>query len=130
MVNKLSVLNGAIYFSLGIFQNYLVFIPTKKYIKYFTSTTRIESWRSNGMSEESIEYITKSDSNFAPTFVDHHSVPVMNFNGHCLIKIIFLSLKNKSIYLLLATAYDLILVQNFYLQMEAMEKMSLFLGLI
>ena len=39
-----------------------------------------------GMSEESIENITKSDSNFAPTFVDHHLLPDMNFNGHCLIK--------------------------------------------
>ena len=38
------------------------------------------------MSEESIEKITKPDSNFAPTFVDHHSLPNINFNGHCLIK--------------------------------------------
>ena len=38
------------------------------------------------MSEESIENITKSDSNFAPTFVDHHLLPDMNFNGDCLIK--------------------------------------------
>ena len=38
------------------------------------------------MSEESIENITKSDSNFAPTFADHHSLPNLNFNGHCLIK--------------------------------------------
>ena len=37
------------------------------------------------MSEESIENITKSDSNFAPTFVDHHVLPDINFNGHCLI---------------------------------------------
>ena len=38
------------------------------------------------MSEESIENITKSDSNFAPNFVDHHLLPAMYFNGHCLIK--------------------------------------------
>ena len=38
------------------------------------------------MSEKSIENITKSDSNFAPTFADHHLLPEMNFNGHCLIK--------------------------------------------
>ena len=38
------------------------------------------------MSKESIENITKSDSNFGPTFVDHHLLPNMNFNGHCLIK--------------------------------------------
>ena len=44
---------------LGIFQNCLVFISTKKFIKYFTSTTWIESWKSNGMSDESLENIAK-----------------------------------------------------------------------
>ena len=37
------------------------------------------------MSEENIENITKSDSNIAPTFVDHHVLPDINFNGNCLI---------------------------------------------
>ena len=73
MINKLSILNGAKYFSLIIFQNYLAFIPTKKYIKYFSGTTRVESWKSNGMSEESIGNITKSDSNYAVVFVEHNS---------------------------------------------------------
>ena len=91
--NKFSILNGAKYFSLGIFQNYLVFIPAKKYIKYFSGTTRIGSWKSNGMSEESIENITKSVTNFAPTFVDHYLLPDMNFNVHFFKKIIFLFLK-------------------------------------
>ena len=40
---------------------------------------------SNGMSEEIIENITKSESNIAPTFVNHHLLPDMTFNGHCLI---------------------------------------------
>ena len=73
LINKLSILNGAKYFSLIIFQNYLAFIPTKKYIKYFSGTTRVESWKSNGMSEESIGNITKSDSNYAVVFVEHNS---------------------------------------------------------
>ena len=85
-INKFSVLNGAKYFSLGIFQNSLVFIPTKKCIKCFSGTTQIESWTSNKMSEEIIENITKSDRNFAQTFLDHHSLPHVNFNGYCLIK--------------------------------------------
>ena len=93
VINKFRILNAAKYFSSGIFQNYLVFIPAKKYIKYFTGTTRNESWKSNGMSEEIIENITKSDSNFAPTFVDHHLLPDINFNGHCLIKNIFIPKK-------------------------------------
>ena len=38
------------------------------------------------MSEERIENVTKSDSNFAPTFIDHHLLLDMNFNGHCLMK--------------------------------------------
>ena len=37
------------------------------------------------MSEENIENITKSDSNIAPTFVDHHVLPDIIFNGNCLI---------------------------------------------
>ena len=36
-------------YSLGIFQNYLVFVPAKKCIKYFSGTVRIALWKSNGM---------------------------------------------------------------------------------
>ena len=36
--------------------------------------------------QEDIENITKSNSNFPPTFVDHHLLPDMNFNEHSLIK--------------------------------------------
>ena len=32
-----------------------------------------------------IENITKSGSSFAPTFVDNHLLPDINFNGQCLI---------------------------------------------
>ena len=38
------------------------------------------------MSEKSTENITKSESDFVPTFVDCHIVPDIGFNGHCLIK--------------------------------------------
>ena len=38
------------------------------------------------MLEKSIKNITKSYSNFVPTFVDHNLLLDMNFNGHCLIK--------------------------------------------
>ena len=36
------------------------------------------------MSEENIENITKSNIKFAPTLVDHHLLPDINFNRHCL----------------------------------------------
>ena len=78
MIDNFSILKGEKYFSSRIFQNYLVFILAIKCIKYFHGTTQIYSWKSNGMSEESIENITKSDRNFAPTFVDHHSLPDIN----------------------------------------------------
>ena len=52
------------------------------------------------MSEENIENITKSDSNFAPTFVDHHVLPDINVNGHCLINNnISIPKKVKNIYI-------------------------------
>ena len=85
MINKFSILNGGKYFSLGIFQNYLVLIPAKKCIKYLSGITRTDSWKSNKISEENIENITKSDSYFAPNFVDHHVIPDINFNRNCLI---------------------------------------------
>ena len=101
LINKFSILYGAKYFSSGIFQSYLVFIPAKKYIKYFSGTTKTDLWKSSGMSAEDIENITKSDSNFAPPFADHHLLPDINFSGHCLINNnVSVPEKVKSIYFL------------------------------
>ena len=86
MVNKFSVFNGAKCLSSRISQNYLVFTPAKKSIQYLSGTTRYEFLKSNGMAEENIENITKSDYNFAPTFADHHLLPDIFINGPCLIK--------------------------------------------
>ena len=65
MINKFSVHNGAKYFSSGTFQNYLVFTPSKKDANCLSGTTRIYSLQSNGISEENIENIAKTNSNFA-----------------------------------------------------------------
>ena len=86
MINKFSILNGEKYFSSGIFYNYLVFITAKKYIKYFSGTRWIHSEKSNEMLEENIENVATSETNFAPTFVDHRLLTDRNFNGHSLIK--------------------------------------------
>ena len=45
------------------------------------------------MSEENIENINKSDSNFAPTIADHHVLPDINFNANCLINNIYIPIK-------------------------------------
>ena len=54
------------------------------------------------MLEESSENITKSESNFAPSFADHHLLSDMTLNGYCLISnnISIPKKSNKSIYLL------------------------------
>ena len=61
-------------------------MTAKKYIKSFSGATRLDLWKYNRMSEDNIENITKFGTNFAPTFVDHHVLSDMNFNGHCLVK--------------------------------------------
>ena len=50
LINGYKILNDTKCFSSGTFQNYLVFIPAKKYITSFSDTTRNYSWKSNGMS--------------------------------------------------------------------------------
>ena len=55
LIDKFSILNGAKYFSSGIFQNFIVFMPAIKHIKYFHGTTQLYLGKSNGMSEESIK---------------------------------------------------------------------------
>ena len=101
MFNKtfFSFVKEAKYFSSGMFQSYLVFIPAKKYIKHFSASTQIDLWKSNGVSEEHIENITKPDSNFAPTFVNHHVLPDINVNEHCLINNICIPKKVINIYI-------------------------------
>ena len=75
-IEKFNILNGAKYFSAENLQNYLVFILSKKYIKYFSVTTWIDLRESTEVSEENIEKITESDGNFAPL----HLLPDISFN--------------------------------------------------
>ena len=51
------------------------------------------------MSGENVENITKSDSNFAPTFVNHHVLPNIIFNGRCLINNIYIPKKEINLYI-------------------------------
>ena len=50
------------------------------------------------MSEENTENITKSENIFAPTFVNNHVSPDIDFNGHCLINNISVPKKVINIY--------------------------------
>ena len=51
------------------------------------------------MPKESIENITKSDSKFARTFVDHHLLQDINFNRHSLISNISIPKKVINLYI-------------------------------
>ena len=51
------------------------------------------------MSEEKIENIAKSESNFAPTFVNHHVLPDINFDRHCLVNNIYIPKKVINTYI-------------------------------
>ena len=104
LINKhsiYSILNGAKYFYSGILQKYFVFIPAKKYIKYFSVTTDIYLWKSNEMSEEIIEIINKTDPIFLPTLVNY-PLPYIKINAYCLINntVSIPKKNNESIYLL------------------------------
>ena len=61
---------------------YYLYQLIQKYIKYFSGTILIDLLKSNEMPEKSIENITKPDSIFAPTFVDHHVLSDINFKRH------------------------------------------------
>ena len=52
LINKYKTPNSAKYFSLGILQNYLMFIPARKYFRFFSGKPKISYWKSNGMSEK------------------------------------------------------------------------------
>ena len=105
-INKFDINNGAKYFFRNI-SKLFIFIPAKKYIKYFSGSSQIDSWKSNGISEENIENITKIGSNFAPTFVDHHVLPDIESNGHCLINNMYILKKVIYIYIYLCLSYTL-----------------------
>ena len=90
------------------------------------------------MSEENIQNIIKSGSNFAPTIVDHHLLPEINFNGHCSINNTNISKKLVNLYISYTyhkyknSGYDkgFDSRSEFSLPDDSMGNMSLFLELI
>ena len=66
-------------------QNYLVFQPLNKYFKVIANTDYVSSWKSKGLSAESIKPPTTSDNNLAPelNYYDDFKVRV-KFTRSCL----------------------------------------------
>ena len=64
---------GPTYFSLEIFENYLVFIPGEKYIRYFNDTNQFYSWNLMKCQKKVLKI-------YLNILLD------VSFNGHCLIQ--------------------------------------------
>ena len=65
-------------------QNYLVFQPLNKYFKVITNTDYISSWKSKGLSAESIKPPTTSDNSLTPTLSYYGTKTRVKFTGSCL----------------------------------------------
>ena len=62
-------------------QNYLVFQPLNKYLKVITNTDYVSSWKSKGLSAESIKPPTTSDNSLAPELNYHGTKIRVKFTG-------------------------------------------------
>ena len=65
-------------------QNYLVFQPLNKYFKVITNTDYVSSWKSKGLSAETIKPPTTSDNNLTPAVSYYGIKERVKFAGSCL----------------------------------------------
>ena len=65
-------------------QNYLVFQPMYRYFKMITNTETISSWKSKGLSNESIKPPTTSDNSLAPSLNYYGNKIRVKFARSCL----------------------------------------------
>ena len=65
-------------------QNYLVFQPLHKYFKFIANTDYISSWKSKGLSAESIKPPTTSDNNLASALSYYDTKTRVKLTGSCL----------------------------------------------
>ena len=65
-------------------QNYLVFQPIIRYFKIIANTKFISSWKSKGLSDETITPYATSDNSLAPLINHYGSKVRVKFNKSCL----------------------------------------------
>ena len=75
---------GKSYFEEDGTQNYLVFQPINKYFKVITNTDYVSSWKSKGLSAESIKPPTTSDNSLTPELNYYGTKTRVKFTGSCL----------------------------------------------
>ena len=65
-------------------QNYLVFQPLNKYFQVIANTDYVSSWKSKGLSAETIEPPTTSDKRLTPAVSYYGTKMRVKFAGSCL----------------------------------------------
>ena len=65
-------------------QSYLAFQPMYRYFKMITNTDYISSWKSEGLSAESIKPPTTSDNSLTPALNYYGTKLKVKFTGSCL----------------------------------------------
>ena len=96
---------GKSYFEEDGTQNYSVFQPISRYFKIATNTDYVSSWKSKGLSDESITPPTTSDNSLTPALSYYGFKIRLKFIGSCLKqdKITYTHGKTVNIY----TVYEL-----------------------
>ena len=79
-----SYFKGKSHFEEDGVQNYLVFQPMYRYFKMITNTDYISSWKSKGLSAESIKPPTTSDNSLTPALNYYGTKIRVKFTGSCL----------------------------------------------
>ena len=88
-MNKLKTFDSSYFIGKSNFgedgtQNYLVFQPIIRYFKVITNTDYISSWKSKGLSAESIKPPTTSDNSLTPELSYYDYNIRVKFTGSCL----------------------------------------------
>ena len=65
-------------------QNYLVFQPLNKYFKVITNTDYVSSWKSKGLSAETIKPPITPDNSLTPTVIYNGTKTRVKYIGSCL----------------------------------------------
>ena len=88
-LNKLKTFDSSYFIGKSHFeedgtQNYLVFQPINKYFKVIANTDYVSSWKSKGLSAESIKPPTTSDNSLTPALSYYGTKTRVKFTGSCL----------------------------------------------
>ena len=88
-MNKLKTFDSSYFIGKSHFgedgtQNYLVFHPMDRYCKMITNTDDISSWKSTGLSSESIKPPAISDNSLTPALIYYGTKTRVKFTGRCL----------------------------------------------